>query len=285
MKKLIFGAAILIVGLVIYSCSKEEIGDNSLSSNNNQELSTFKTTKVNVVHNGQTLNINENALLAHLNHGDKIGTVEEHPLYQGIVISTELIDFNDPLYVAFRMSAEFAEYNSNVFGQLDLHNARMVKYIGGDAIAIPSFNKTNTVELGLVGYIISSQPNNYQFYSLVASESIKVNSPEKIGDVTFGRISGEVKYHAPNGEFLSQVIFLDNTIKEIIVNENGTQRSCFDNCYQTAKQNCTNHVACDIACGVINIPTLNLGWSIAAASCCAIGCGLNGGGESGCNTM
>ena len=153
------------------------------------------------------------------------------------------------------------------------------------AIAIPSFNKTNTVELGLVGYIISSQPNNYQFYSLVASESIKVNSPEKIGDVTFGRISGEVKYHAPNGEFLSQVIFLDNTIKEIIVNENGTQRSCFDNCYQTAKQNCTNHVACDIACGVINIPTLNLGWSIAAASCCAIGCGLNGGGESGCNTM
>ena len=55
------------------SCDKDDCGQECYVTQVTSGLSRTTVTTVQVCHNGQTLNINENALQAHLNHGDTEG--------------------------------------------------------------------------------------------------------------------------------------------------------------------------------------------------------------------
>ncbi len=289
MKKII--TMLTIVSIVFTNCTKEENLNSSEASVNSSEINVdnntinAKSKKINVVHNNHTININENALLTHLNHGDKIGTVEDNVILQGVVIDEVPLNFNDPIYVAFRNSPEFLSYNPSVFGSLDLYNAKLLSYIGGSAITIPSITKDKSIKQGLIGYVTTlSSPDNFSFTSLVSLENFTVINSIKYDIINLGYLSGYVQYFSTNGDNLVHLSFENNRIVEFTITpDDELELTCFQQCYKTSKSNCSNNAQCDIACGAINIPTLGLGWSVAAASCCAVGCAVNGGGASGCN--
>lgn len=285
MKKTILLASLLAF-FVIQSCNKESVLESqnySTSSETPNNASNQKSINVSVVHKGNALSINENAVMSHLNHGDKIGSVTDNVILQSIVLGETPLSFNDPLYIAFRNSAEFQAYDATKFGSLDLNSAKMVSTISINAIMIPVLSISHKIELGLVGYILSTPSSGATFNAVVISQNIIVNSTSIIDGITFANLSGEFSYFETTGAMISNVKFTNNNIDNIDNGDNPEQQSCFSACFETAKNSCDNFFGCDLACGIINIGTGGLGWTIGIAACCAVGCAANGGHTSGCN--
>lgn len=285
MKKTILLGSLLAL-FVMQSCNKESVLDSqnlSTGSETHNNQSNQKNAKVNVVHNGNTISISENALMSHLSHGDKIGTIADNVRLQGIVLGETALDFNDPLYVSFRNSTEFQLYDATKFGQLSLNNAKMITTISINAIVIPVIVKNHKIELGLVGYVLSTPPSGATFKAVVMSNHFIVNSTLNIAGITFANISGEFSFFETTGVMITNVKISNNNIDHIDNGDDLERQSCFSRCFKTGTSNCSNSLPCTIACGIINAGTANLGWPISIAACCAIGCAATGGHTSGCN--
>ena len=156
MKQFVLTGFLLILCL-LNSCKKETILENQViysSSQKGNDSSNQKTVKVNVVHNGHTININENALMTHLNHGDKLGTVEQNITYQAFIKEENELQFNNPLYIAFRNSKGFLDYNESIFGQLDLTKAKIYKgAFDRQVIGIPSKLSKGDNVIMMLGFV------------------------------------------------------------------------------------------------------------------------------------
>ena len=274
MKKLIIPA--LICALVFFSCSKESV-ENSSNSNfesNNGSITTQKSNKVNVVHNNRTLSINENALLTHLNHGDKIGSVEDNVILQSIILNETPLDMNDPLFVSLRNSIEFQSYNTS-FGALNLNGARMITMINSNAIAIPITTKDNNLKTELVSYITSTS-SNIGFSTYVMSENSTCNNTEVIANITFCDKTGEFSIYYPTGGLIVDVSFEKNKILNYVFGEDPNERSCFSDCFKNSMSQCGGHFGCALACGLLSTGTYGTGCVVAFGSCCALDCALTG---------
>lgn len=275
MKILRLSVIILFSIVFLFSCNNDsnEVIINQVNDVNTDFL-LDRNEEVNVVHNGETISIRENELLNHLKHGDKMGTLEDNVVLQSIVLNEESISYNDPLYVAFRNSEAFDLYNQNEFGILDLERAEIVETLNARAIAIPVEGFPNRSKVkGLVGYILSDIEGAYLFNTIVISSDIVQNSSETIGGINFGNISGEFSFFEPNGSIITTMGFLNNDLVDVDVIPTGT---CYSNCVKRVKDQCSNHLGCEVVCGLINIGSLGFGWTIGIRSCCAIDCGLTG---------
>ena len=99
MKKNIYSGIFCFFALI--SCEKEQTKqltniEAAKANTENQRASNF-----NVVHNGKTLSVNENAVLAHLQHGDKFGSVEDNVIVQSIINKITAIDTTDAVFKSF----------------------------------------------------------------------------------------------------------------------------------------------------------------------------------------
>ena len=273
-KKILFA---MVIAVTMFGCSKENIENNPPSASLEIENgTTLKTNKFNIVHNGQTLNVNENAVLAHLQHGDKFGSVADNVLFQGVLVSETSISMNDPLYVSYRNSSSFISYNESKFAELDLNRALLGIYLNGEkVIYIPSKVRKGNYNIGLAGLVSS---NNSSFFSIVVETNLIVESIENVNQLIFEKSSGAFSFFEPTGQLLVTTSMKNNNIIDIIVEDGGTvESSCFANCYKQARSNCANHFGCSLACAILagDIPCI-----LGTAMCCAGSCGLTGSGSS-----
>lgn len=268
---------LLIVTIVVTAlgCNKENTETNSLTTGVNETSMTQRTDKFNVVHNGNTLNVNENAVSAHLQHGDRFGSVEDNVLFQSVLVSETPLSINDPLYIDFRNSIGFTGYNESKFGELDLNNALLGMYLNGEkVIYIPSKDKKETGKKGLAGFVPS---NNLTFFSIVVETKLIIESIENVDQLIFETSSGSFSFFEPSGQLLVTTNIKSNSITDIIIGDGGTvESSCFANCYKQARSDCSTHFGCEIACALMGeIPCI-----LGTAMCCGASCGLTGSGSS-----
>jgi len=276
MKKIIL-IGVLLIPFVFSSCNKESIVDQHqiyTSSKKNNNTSNQKTVKVDVVHNGHTININENALMAHLQHGDKIGTVEDNVVLQGIITNAVSLSLNDPLYVAFRNSSDFLSYNQASFGNLLLSEAKLyTNQFNRQVIGIPTApSKDGSITI-LLGFV---SPNQIEFKSLVGKENLKIESTTVVAGLSINVLSGDFSYLTPTGNLLTTIQVDNNKITNFFIDPNPDPLpfvSCFKACFANARKECSQDFACSLACAVLQeVPCI-----IGTAICCAGNCGFGSG--------
>lgn len=268
MKKIIYFG--LIISLtIISSCKKENV--NSSMPNSETEFSSndynLRTQKFNVVHNGNTLNLNENAVMPHLQHGDLLGSVEDNVKFQGIVIDQQNISIDNSLFVSYRNTVEFATFNSSLFGDLDLNSALQVTYLNGPtAIVIPIIKDGDSTFL----------PSNRSYLTAyVIHEELIGNGSTQIADLSVHNISGNFTFFKPDGEKEVQFFINNNLIEDIVIDlDDGAEATCFQSCYARVRRECDGHFACSVICAT---PIAgDIIWTAGVASCCGLDCALTG---------
>ncbi|MDT8413519.1 MAG: hypothetical protein RQ875_13725 [Vicingaceae bacterium] len=237
----------------------------------------LRTQKFNIVHNGNTLNLNENAVMPNLQHGDLLGSVEDNVRFQGIVIDQQNISINNPLFVSYRSTAEFATFNNSLFGDLDFNSALQVTYLNGPtAIVIPIIKDGDSTFLPsnrsyLTAYIVS----NSLFTSYVIHEELIGNGSTQIADLSVHNISGNFTFFKPDGKKEVQFFINNNLIEDIVIDlDDGAEATCFQSCYARVRRECDGHFACSVICAT---PIAgDIIWTAGVASCCGLDCALTG---------
>lgn len=253
----------VLLSVVLFSCSNDETIENQTEDAITNE-SRAPQPKVDIVHNGNHISVNENAVMAHLSHGDILGTVEDNVILQGVLTDLQPLDFNDPLYVAFRNSEEFSLYNESIFrGTLELDQAYLISTPITDLIGIPvtPFPKTVIPTTIFVGFVDSNQNEETSFSSLVISSDLQsVGDGEIIAGLNLGIVSGAIKYSFPEGDPLVDIEIENNIITDFDLTRLDNprpKRTNIEECSRVLQIACVADPGCALSCAVNDFITNN----------------------------
>lgn len=267
-------AGVVFSLLITTSCQKENVG--GVTPNLNQEKQNTTTSnqraqKFNVVHNGHTLEVSENAVLAHLQHGDKFGTIEDNVKFQSIILSQTPLASNDQTLIAFKNSINENSVEKVFEGNLKFEDANLLVLLNSTniiAVPIASSDGSNTERKILFGILL---PNN-AFTSFVVKDQLKLEKEISIGNLFSSTFSGSFSFHKLNGEMEVLFSLTNNVINDIEIGLGG--ESCFKSCYARVRRECADSFPCSTFC---EVPVSGgFFWTVGVAACCGLDCALTG---------